>query len=203
VHAQSRGLYGSPRVFAELKAQGVKASKNTVAKIMSQAEIRSKIVKRYVPKTTDSKHAHPVAENVLDPNFEACAANQKWVTDMTYIETEEGWLYLAGVLDLHSRKVVGWSMADHMKTQLVEDALKMAVARRNPETGVLHHSDRGSQYACGDYQDLLAKNEFTCGMSRTGNCYDNAVMESFWGTLKPSWCTMRSIRRASRPAVDL
>ena len=184
VHAESRGTYGSPRVFEELKAQGIKACKNTVAKIMSKSEIRSKIVKRFVPNTTDSKHAHPVAENELDQNFEAEAMNQKWVTDITYIETEEGWLYLAGVLDLHSRKVVGWSMADHMKTELIEDALKMAVARRNPGAGLLHHSDRGSQYACGDYQNLLAKNGFRCSMSRTGNCYDNAVMESFWGTLK-------------------
>ena len=183
-HAKSRGIYGSPRVFEELKAQGVKVCKNTVAKIMSQAEIRSKIVKRYVPKTTDSKHAHPVAENVLDRKFEACAVNRKWVADMTYIETEEGWLYLAGVLDLHSRKIIGWSMADPMKTERVEDALKMALARRNPETGVLHHSDRGSQYACGEYQKLLVKNGFRCSMSRTGNCYDNAAMESFWGTLK-------------------
>ena len=184
VHTKSRGVYGSPRVFEELKAQGIKASRNTVAKIMSQAEIRSKIVKRYVPNTTDSKHVHPVAENVLDQQFKAEAVNQKWVTDITYIETEEGWLYLAGVLDLHSRKVVGWSMADHMKTQLVDDALTMAVARRNPGAGLLHHSDRGSQYACGDYQNLLVKNGFRCSMSRTGNCYDNAVMESFWGTLK-------------------
>lgn len=184
VHAESRGSYGSPRVFEELKAQGIKACKKTVAKIMSQSEIRAKIVKRYMPNTTDSKHAHPVAENVLNQDFKANAVNQKWVTDITYIETEEGWLYLAGVLDLHSRKVVGWSMADHMKTELVEDALKMAVARRNPGAGLLHHSDRGSQYACGNYQNLLAKNGFACSMSRTGNCYDNAVMESFWGTLK-------------------
>jgi len=184
VHVESRGTYGSPRVFEELKAQGIKVCKNTVAKIMSKGEIRSKIVKRYVPNTTDSRHDHPVAENVLDQNFDTCATNRKWVTDITYIETEEGWLYLAGVLDLHSRKVVGWSMADHMKTELVEDALKMAVARRNPGTGLLHHSDRGSQYACGDYQNLLVKNGFKCSMSRAGNCYDNAVLESFWGTLK-------------------
>ena len=184
VHVQSRGVYGSPRVFEELREQGVKACKNTVAKIMSQAEIRSKSVKRHVPNTTDSRHDHPVAENVLDRKFEACAANRKWVADITCIETAEGWLHLAGVLDLHSRKVIGWSMAGQMKTELVEDALKMAVARRNPGVGVLHHSDRGSQHACGDYQKLLVKNGFRCSMSRTGNCYDNAVMESFWGTLK-------------------
>jgi len=184
VHVKSRGIYGSPRVFEELKAQGVKACKNTVAKIMKQAEIRSKTARRYVPQTTDSKHSHPVAENVLNRKFETDAANQKWVTDITYIQTEEGWLYLAGVLDLFSRRVVGWSMAENMKTELVEDALKMAVGRCNPGAGVLHHSDRGSQYACADYRKLLTRNGFTCSMSRTGNCYDNAVMESFWGTLK-------------------
>ncbi len=175
VHAKSRGIYGSPRVFEDLKAQGIKACKNTVAKIMSQASISSKTVKRYVPKTTDSKHDHPVPENVLDQKFEASAVNHKWVTDITYIETDEGWLYLAGVLDLHSRKVIGWSMADHMKTELVEDALKMAVARRNPGAGVLHHSDRGSQYACGEYQNLLAKNGFTCSTSRWSPCGQEIV----------------------------
>ena len=177
-HVESRRTYGSPRVFKELQAKGVKACENTIAKIMRQAEIRSKTVKRYVPNTTDSKHLFPVAENVLDRKFEACAANRKWVTDITYIETAEGWLYLAGVLDLHSRKVVGWSMADHLRTELVEDALKMALARRNPCKGLLHHSDRGSQYACEDYQQLLKATGVTCSMSRRGNCYDNAVMES-------------------------
>ncbi len=184
VHAESRRNYGSPRVFKELRAKGIKACENTIAKIMSQAEIRSKIVKRYVPNTTDSKHAFPVAENVLDREFEACAMNRKWVSDITYIETDEGWLYLAGVLDLYSRKVIGWSMTDHMRTDLVADALKMALARRKPCKGLLHHSDRGSQYACDDYQQLLEANGVTCSMSRAGNCYDNAVMESFWGTLK-------------------
>ncbi len=183
-HDQSRGTYGSPRVFQDLKARGVKVCKNTVAKLMHHGEIRSKMTKRYVPMTTDSKHTHPVAKNVLDRDFEASAPNRKWVTDITYIETDEGCLYLAGVLDLHSRKMVGWSMSATMKTTLVEDALKMAVARRHPEAGVLHHSDRGSQYACGEYRTLLAAHGFEGSMSRTGNCYDNAVMESFWGTLK-------------------
>lgn len=184
VHTRSRRIYGSPRVFQELREQGEIVCENTVARLMNRAAIRSKIVKRFVPKTTDSRHAHPVAENVLDQAFDAKRPNRKWVTDITYIETEEGFLYLAGVLDLHSRKVVGWSMADHLRTELVEDALKMAMARRNPEAGVLHHSDRGSQYACGDYQELLVRGGFIGSMSRTGNCYDNAVMESFWGTLK-------------------
>ena len=184
VHAESRGIYGSPRVFKELQDRGVKACENTVAKLMSAAEIRSKMVNRYVPSTTDSKHGHPVAGNILDRKFEAHEANRKWVADITYIETAEGWLYVAAVLDLCSRMVVGWSMADHMKTQLVEDALRMALKRRNPAAGVLHHSDRGSQYACGEYRGLLTSHGLECSMSRTGNCYDNAVMESFWGKLK-------------------
>ena len=183
-HTASRGIYGSPRVFKELNERGVKACENTVARLMSQAEIRSKIEKKYVPKTTDSKHEHAVAANVLDRNFKAQQPNQKWVADITYIETAEGWLYLAAVLDLCSRRVVGWSMAEHMKTELVEDALRMALGRRNPETGVLHHSDRGVQYASDEYQTLMKAHGLACSMSRTGNCYDNAVMESFWGTLK-------------------
>jgi transposase InsO family protein len=184
VHAQSRGIYGSPRVFKELQDRGVKACENTVAKLMSQAAIRSKTVRKYVPTTTDSKHIHPVAENVLDRNFTAPTPNQKWVADITYIQTQEGWLYVAAVLDLCSRMVIGWSMAEHLKTELVEDALQMAFRRRNPSAGVLHHSDRGVQYACGDYQELLKAHGCTCSMSRRGNCYDNAAMESFWSTLK-------------------
>ena len=184
VHAESRGIYGSPRVFKELEAKGLKGCENTIAKLMNRAEIRSKTVKQYVPTTTDSKHAHPVAENVLGRKFEAAEPDRKWVGDITYIQTGEGWLYVAAVLDLCTRMVVGWSMAEHLRSSLVEDALKMAVARRQPEAGLLHHTDRGSQYACGEYRELLAANGFVCSMSRSGNCYDNAAMESFWGTLK-------------------
>ena len=183
-HTDSRCTYGSPRVFKELNERGVKVCQNTVAKLMNQAEIRSKTVKKYVPKTTDSKHEHPVAENVLDRNFEAAEPNRKWVADITYIETAEGWLYVAAVLDLCSRMIVGWSMAEHMQTELVQQALRMALSRRNPQAGLLHHSDRGVQYASADYQTLLKARGIECSMSRTGNCYDNAVMESFWGTLK-------------------
>jgi transposase InsO family protein len=184
VHAASRGTYGSPRVFHELQEHPVKACENTIAKVMREAALRSKISRKYVPRTTDSEHAFPVAENRLARDFKAAAPNRKWVTDITYIPTGEGWLYLAGVLDLHSRKVVGWSMAASLHTQLVEDALKMALGRREVCAGLLHHSDRGSQYACGEYRKLLAAHRLECSMSRKGNCYDNAVMESFWGTLK-------------------
>lgn len=184
IHTASRSTYGSPRVFRELQARQIKACENTVAKLMRQASVRSKIGRKYVPCTTDSKHDFPVAENRLNRDFAAQAPNRRWVT---YIPTGEGWLYLAGVLDLYSRRVVGWSMAGHMRTELVADALKMALARRKNTTGLLHHSDRGSQYASDEYRQLLSVNGLECSMSRTGNCYDNAVMESFWGTLKTEW----------------
>ncbi len=134
--------------------------------------------------TTDSKHDLPVAENKLNQDFTASKPNQKWVTDITYIPTKEGWLYLAVVLDLYSRKVVGWAMDEHMERSLVMSALRMALLARKPHKELLHHSDRGSQYASNDYQKLLDDNKITCSMSRKGNCYDNAVMESFFATLK-------------------
>jgi transposase InsO family protein len=180
----SRGTYGSPRVFLELEARGVRICENTVARIMRGNQLRSKRRRKFVPRTTDAKHAFPIAENLLDRAFKADAPNRKWVTDITYIETGEGWLYVAAVLDLYSRKIVGWSMADHMRVDLVDGALSMALARRKPGPGLLHHSDRGVQYACSGYQQKLKDQGILCSMSRTGNCYDNAAMESFWSTLK-------------------
>jgi transposase InsO family protein len=184
VHAESRRIYGSPRVFKELNELGIKGCENTIAKLMSKAEIHSKIVKKYVPKTTDSKHAHPLADNLLERNFKAEKPNRKWAVDITYVDTGEGFLFVAAVLDLCSRMVVGWSMAEHMRSELVEGALRMALKRRKPGAGVLHHSDRGVQYAGGAYRALLETYGFECSMSRTGNCYDNAMMESFWSSLK-------------------
>lgn len=184
VHEQSRRTYGSPRVTVELKEQGTSVCRNTVAKLMKEAEIRASIKRRFVPRTTDSGHEHPIPPNRLDRDFAAEAPNQKWVCDITYLPTDQGWLYLAVVLDLYSRKIVGWSMQEHMKAELVEEALAMAVASRRPEAGLLHHSDRGVQYACGNYQVLLKKHGINCSMSRKGNCYDNAVAESFFGKLK-------------------
>jgi putative transposase len=184
VHRDSHQIYGSPRVHRDLLDMGERVSKNTVAKLMHLNRIRSKIARRFVPRTTDANHPYPVAENRLNRDFKASAPNRKWVTDITYVETREGWLYVAAVLDLYSRKIVGWSMAEHLRTELVAEALKMAVVRRKPDVGLLHHSDRGVQYASSSYQDLLAQNGCVCSMSRSGNCYDNAAMESFWGTLK-------------------
>ena len=184
VHVQHRQVYGSPRIYQVLKTQGEQVCENTVAKLMRQRHIRAKTKRRFVPRTTDSTHAQPVAANVLDRQFTAPRPNQKWVVDITYIPTAEGWLYLAGVLDLCSRKIVGWAMAEHMQTELVRDALRMALVHRQPGAGLLHHSDRGVQYACDDYQHLLAEHQIRCSMSGKGDCWDNAVMESFWGTLK-------------------
>lgn len=184
VHQQNRKVYGAPRVHRDLTAQGVKCSRNTVAKIMRENGIRSKMSKRFVVQTTNSRHPHPIAPNTLNREFAQAQPNQAWATDITYIPTDEGWLYLAGVIDLCSRKLIGWATADHMRADLVEEALTMAIVQRQPTGPVLHHSDRGMQYACDQYQALLTKHGLKASMSRRGNCYDNAVMESFWGTLK-------------------
>ena len=184
VHEANRGVYGSPRVCAALRASGEAVCENTVAKVMREQQIRAKSKRKYVPRTTDSAHDRPVAENRLGRRFDAPLPDRKWAADITYVPTAQGWLYLAAVLDLCSRKVVGWSMADHMRADLVSDALRMALARRSPVPGLLHHSDRGVQYASDDYQHLLQSQGIECSMSGKGNCWDNAAMESFWGTLK-------------------
>jgi transposase InsO family protein len=184
VHEENRQVYGSPRVCQVLRAQGQSVCENTVADIMNERRIRAKSRKKFVPKTTDSRHQQPIADNLLDRQFDTQLPNHKWAADITYIPTDEGWLYLAGVIDLCSRKIVGWSMATHMRVELVSDALKMALARRGPGEGLLHHSDRGVQYASEDYTHLLQSNEIRISMSGKGDCWDNAAMESFWATLK-------------------
>lgn len=151
---------------------------------MRKIGLKSLIKRRFVPRTTDSNHPYPVAGNLLNRDFAAPAANTRWTCDITYLWTDEGWLYLAVIMDLFSRRIVGWSMMEHLKSELVSEALLMALRRRRPGQGLLHHSDRGVQYASRDYQTLLADHGITCSMSRTGNCYDNAVTESFFGTLK-------------------
>jgi len=181
---EGRGVYGSPRIFKTLVAQGESVCENTVAKVMKAAGIRAKTKKKFVPTTTNSNHANPVAGNVLDRQFTAELPNQKWAVDITYIPTDQGWMYLAGVIDLCSRMIVGWSMADHMQTDLVSDAMQMAIARRSPGKGLLHHSDRGVQYTSDDYLHLLESHEMNPSMSGKGDCWDNAAMESFWSTLK-------------------
>ncbi len=184
VHAQNREVYGSPRIYHALKAQGQSVCENTVAKVMKEQGIRAKTKKKFVPRTTDSSHDQPVAVNVLDRKFTASSPNEKWVVDITYIPTDEGWLYLSGVMDLCSRRIVGWSMQEHMQTELVSEALTMAIIHRRPQAGLLHHSDRGVQYASCDYRHLLDQHGIQASMSAKGDCWDNAVAESFWSTLK-------------------
>lgn len=185
VHEASRGRYGYPRAHRALLIDGEVVSRNTVARLMRKAKIRAKARKRYVPRTTDSRHDKPVADNLLARDFAAAAPNRKWLADITYVPTKQGWLYLAAVLDTFSRRIVGWSMAEHMETDLVSEALRMALAhRRAAGAKLLHHSDRGSQYASDDYQQLLGRHGIQASMSGRGDCYDNAMMESFWATLK-------------------
>lgn len=185
VFYKNHRIYGAPRVAAALP-EGQKASVNTVARVMRENGLRSKTTKKYKA-TTDSKHSLPVADNHLNRDFAATHRNEKWVSDITYIKTDEGWLYLAALLDLYDHSIVGWSMDSRMKTQLVTTALKHAVNRTRASNGLLVHSDRGVQYASTQYQKLLRANGFICSMSRKGNCYDNAPMESFWGKLKTEW----------------
>lgn len=178
VFEESRQLYGSPKVTQKLHQQGVDISERTVTRIMSEQQWKSRTVKKYKA-TTNSKHNMPVQENILNQEFNASKPNEKWVTDITYIPTAEGWLYLASVMDLFSRMIVGWHMSDRMTKELVIRALQQAHGRQQPEGEVLHHSDRGSQYASHDYQKQLQSYSMKGSMSRKGNCYDNACIESF------------------------
>lgn len=184
IHKGKRRVYGSPRVHDHLQKRGVRCGRKRIERLMRENDIRAKQSKKFKPATTDSKHAHPVAANILNRRFHWERPNQAWVTDLTCIPTEEGWLYLGAIIDLFSRRVVGWAMGDDMSRQLTLRALEMAVQRRRPAPGLIHHSDRGSQYASGDYQKALKKHGMTCSMSRKGNCWDNAVAESFFHTLK-------------------
>ena len=183
VHADVKGRYGSPRMAAELIARGHDCSENTVARLMREHGIRAKAPRRFV-RTTDSNHRLPVAENLLARDFDPAGPNESWAADITYVPTREGWLYLAVVEDLFSRMVVGWSMAETMESRLVVDALEMAIARRRPGSGLLAHSDRGSQYASDHYRRALASAGIACSMSGVGQCWDNAPVESFFGSLK-------------------
>jgi len=184
IHAEVKQRYGSPRLHAELNGRGHACCVNTVAKLMRDNDIRAKTAQRFRVRTTDSDHDLPVADNLLDRQFDPPAANEVWLADITYIPTREGWVYLAAVEDLFSRRVVGWAMAEHRDSRLVVDALELAVQRRLPEEGLLSHSDRGSQYASAHYQALLARHGITCSMSRKADCWDNAPMESFFASLK-------------------
>ena len=201
LHARHRGRSGSPRMHAALRAEGRGVSRGRVERLMRQHGIRAAASRRFRPMTTDSRHGLPVAPNLLEQRFVAPAPNQVWLADITYVPTNEGWLYLAAILDLATRKVVGWAMRDHLRTELAAAALVMATQRQRPGPGLIHHSDRGSQYASGEYRKLLAKAGMRASMGRTGNCYDNAPMESFFHTLKVElvhqrqWATREEARR--------
>jgi transposase InsO family protein len=179
-----RGIYGSPRVHRELLARGIACCVNTVAKIMQELGLRSKVKRRFRP-TTNSDHAYEVAPNALDRQFDQAAPNQAWSSDITYVPTGEGWMYLAVVQDVFSRRIIGWSMADHLRTELATSALTMALQHRSDRpAGLIHHSDQGVQYASDAYQQILDDHLIAPSMSRKGDCWDNAVTESFFGSLK-------------------
>ncbi len=188
VHTKYRRVYGSPRIRDELAKRGRHVNRKTVAKAMRKAEIRAKTARRFRVATTDSDHAHPVAPNLVGRDFSADGPNRLWLTDITYVKTDEGFLYLAGVMDAWSRSIVGWSMSESLEATVALDALGMALARRASAGGfggsLVHHSDRGVQYACTAYRELLARHGIAASMSRVADCYDNAMKESFWATLK-------------------
>lgn len=202
IHRMSRKAYGSPRVYAQLKKQGYTCNQKTVARLMRQEGLIGQRKYRKVI-TTNSNHKFPVASNVLNREFTADGPNQKWVADITYVPTEEGWLYVAGVLDLFSRKIVGWDMSSQIDATLVERALRMALYQRHPGKGLLHHSDRGVQYASHQIRNILAANQVQVSMSGKGNCYDNAVIESFWGTLKNEWVHHQKYKTRSQARTDI
>lgn len=189
VFESSRRRYGSPRIHAELRGRGRAVGRHRVARLMRAEGLQARKRRRFV-NTTDSKHGHPVAPNLVQRNFEASAPNQVWAGDVTFIDTHDGWLYLAVLMDLFSRRIVGWAMSDKNDEALTLRALIMAVDQRAPEAGLIHHTDRGTTYASTEYQDKLQRHGLRCSMSRKGNCLDNAVAESFFSTLKTE-CTSR------------
>jgi transposase InsO family protein len=192
-HIESRNIYGAPRIHGELADQGERVGKNTVATLMRRNGIQSKVHKRFVI-TTDSRRTKKPAANILNGAFTADKANQKWLADVTFIPTRKGWLYLSAIMDLYSRMIVGWSMGEKNSTELVQGALKMATEQRNDYQGVLLHSDQGVQYASVAYQQQMRELGIVCSMSRKGNCWDNAPMESFFHSLKTEWVNFEDYR---------
>jgi transposase InsO family protein len=183
---ESERIYGYRKIYEDLRQANIDCCRETVRRIMHQIGLYSRVKRKFVH-TTDSDHDMAVAENLLDRDFTAAAVNKKWAADITYISTEQGWLYLAAVMDLYSRRIIGWATSKHIDSDLVTSALRMAISQRKPQAGLLHHSDRGSQYASDNFQDLLADNGIVCSMSRKGDCWDNACMESFFGSFKTEW----------------
>lgn len=199
---ENRGVYGSPRIHAELKEQGIHCGKKRVARLMRERNLSARR-KRRQAKKTDSNHSSPIAPNLLERDFTADAPNKKWMTDMTFIATREGWLYLAGVIDAYSRRLVGWAMGQEHDAELVKQALQMALVMRRPGAGLVHHSDRGSEYASKSYQEILHQYNIQISMSKKGDCYDNAMIESFWGTLKEECFGLKTFqtRKEAKTAI--
>lgn len=183
IHSKSRGTYGSPRVHAQLAREGIAVSEERVARLMQADGLQGRVRRRFKV-TTNSRHAEPVAPNLLNRDFTAETSDSVWCADITAVWTASGWVYLAAILDIKTRMIMGWAMERHMRTELVEAALEAALAWREPAAKLVHHSDRGSQYASHSYRALLERHGIACSMSRKGSCYDNAVMESFFGTYK-------------------
>jgi transposase InsO family protein len=200
IHAAHRGRYGAPRIHAQMSRDGVRTSRKRVARLMKERGLRAHRPRRY-RSTTDSNHALPVAKNVLGRRFDTTRPNEVWVGDITYLETGEGWLYVAVLLDLFSRKVVGWAASERIDTNLCSTALKRAIRGEHPPAGILHHSDQGSQYASHEYQALLKQHRIRCSMSRRANCWDNAVAESFFATMKKELGDERPRTRAGGLAL--
>jgi putative transposase len=199
-HKRSRRLYGSPRITAEINDQGIPCGKNRVARIMRENGIQAEVRRRFRKKTTDSRHDYALAANLL---IERKQTERVWVADITFIPTFEGWLYVSAVMNVRSRKIIGLSMSHQLSQELTADALKDAVRRQKPPEGLIHHSDRGRQYACYTYQDLLKRYGMKASMSRSGNCYDNAFMESFFGTLKTEWVHERRYRTRQEARLSI
>lgn len=202
IHQSTRQIYGSPRIHGELQDLGEIVGKNTVALLMRRRGLQSRVHRRFVV-TTNSRHGQKVAPNRLQRDFKASRPNQKWVSDVTGIVTRSGWLYLATVMDLYSRRLIGWSMGSSNSTRLVSDALEMAIAQRGDVTGVILHSDRGKPYVSKEYQQMMRNHGIICSMSRKGDCWDNAPMESFYHSLKTEWVVFEDYRNHNEARASI
>jgi putative transposase len=202
IFLSSRRLYGSPKITRVLREEGIRVGQKTVARIMRESGLRSRTVRKYKA-TTNSKHNNPVDENILNQTFTAERPNQIWMADITYVWTTEGWLYVASIMDLYTRKIVGWRAASRMTKELVLAALAQAYEREKPDAGVLHHSDRGSQYASKEYQEKLVEYQMVGSMSRKGNCYDNACIESFHSVIKRELIHLEKYETRERAKRDI
>ena len=197
----NRQVYGSPRLTVCLNRQGLACSRNRVARHMHALGLKARQKGRFKPKTTDSHHPHPIAQNLLGAAAKPQSPNRIWVADITYILTAQGWLYLAAVMDLYSRKIVGWSTAEHLHSSLAQQAFLQAIGSRAPKAGLLHHSDRGVQYASSNYRQMLSSLKALPSMSSKAHCYDNAAMESFWSSLKTEWLHHQSFNSRSQATL--